>query len=110
LHPTICELVGAPIPASVDGRSLVPMLHGERDALYPEVFTHFRDVQRAIRTDEWKYIFYPQAHREQLFHLASDPHELHNLLDEPEHAAVLADLRIRLARWRQSWRDPTLAD
>jgi len=108
LYPTICELVGAPIPASVDGRSLVPILKGERESIYPEVFTHFRDVQRAIRTHEWKYIVYPQAEREQLFHLAADADELRNLIEAPDHAAVLADLRTRLTEWRGSWNDPTL--
>jgi arylsulfatase A-like enzyme len=110
LYPTICELAGAPIPASVDGRSLVPILRGERESSYSEVFTHFRDVQRAIRTDEWKYIVYLKAQREQLFHLASDPHELTNLSDDADYASVLADLRTRLTRWRDSWSDPTLKD
>jgi arylsulfatase A-like enzyme len=108
LFPTICELVGAPILASVDGRSLIPILHGERESIYPEVFTHFRDVQRAVRTDEWKYIVYPQSQREQLFHLGADPDELNNLIDTPDQAAVLADLRGRLTRWRESWNDPAL--
>lgn len=30
LLPTVCELVGQPIPAGVQGRSLVPLLRGER--------------------------------------------------------------------------------
>lgn len=107
LFPTICELAGAEIPAAVDGRSVVPVLRGEREQVYDAVFTHFLKVQRAIRTDGWKYIVYPQAQREQLFSLADDPDELTNLIGKPEHAARLEGLRARMTQWRRSWEDPT---
>jgi len=37
---------------------------------------------------------------EELYDLESDPHELHNLADDPQHAAVLAELRAALDDWR----------
>jgi len=108
LYPTTCDLAGAAIPDTVDGRSLAPVLKGERDEIYPEVFAHFRDSQRMIRTDEWKYVVYPQVDQEQLFHLPNDPYELTNLIADPAHAGTLRDLRSRLTDWRREHGDPTL--
>jgi arylsulfatase A-like enzyme len=110
LFPTICELAGVAIPESVQGRSLAPVLRGEQEQVYDAVFTHFLKVQRAIRTDGWKYIVYPVAEREQLFRLTDDPDELTNLLDDPQHAETLNALRTRLTQWRRSWNDPMLEE
>jgi arylsulfatase A-like enzyme len=108
LLPTVCELTSTPIPDSVEGRSLVPLLRGEVDSVYAEVFAHFRDSQRMIRTQQWKYVAYPQAEREQLFDLAADPFELRDLSGDPSHSEVLTLLRRRLNEWRQERNDPTL--
>ncbi len=50
---------------------------------------------------------------EELYDLANDPHELHNLADGPladEHAHTLADLRERLEAWMQETNDGGLID
>ena len=46
---------------------------------------------------------------EQLFDLVLDPNEAHNLVDDPAHAGVLADLRARLEAWQRETDDPLLA-
>jgi len=46
---------------------------------------------------------------EALYHTASDPYELKNLVDDPNHAAVLAELRRELDRWMQDQGDPGAA-
>lgn len=109
LLPTICDLVGVPVPDKVDGRSLAPLLRGECDQVYDEVFTHFGPWQRAIRTRRWKHVAYPQAGREQLFDLKNDPDELQDVSDVADHAEVLGELRARLSAWRGAWSDPTLS-
>ena len=47
--------------------------------------------------------------REQLYDLLFDPNEANNLLDDPDYAAVLADLRGRLETWMRDTEDPLLA-
>lgn len=108
LYPTICDLIGTEIPETVQGKSLLPVLKGESEKVYDAVFSHFRDTQRAIRTDKWKYIIYPQAGREQLFHLNHDPDELTNLAEDEKFSNIKADLASRLDEWRRERADPTL--
>jgi arylsulfatase A-like enzyme len=113
--PTVVEGLGLSLPQPVDGRSAWSLLqpagspqapqapqarpadwpddaylqyHGEGVALYSI---------RALRTAQYKYVYYP-FDRDELYDLASDPWELHNRLDDPALAAVLADLRQRLVR------------
>jgi arylsulfatase A-like enzyme len=106
IYPTVCQLTGVPIPSTVEAKSFVPLLSGEAQAIHPHVFCYFRDVQRAIRTDRWKYIRYPQVAREQLFDLQQDPLELEDLSADPARAGVLNDLRTQLAAWQRSVGDP----
>jgi len=106
VYPTVCELAGVPIPASVEARSLAPVLRGELESVREQVFCHFRDVQRMIRTDRWKLIHYPKIARWQLFDLVTDGLERHDLSTDPRHAAVLADLQTRLKAMQRQLGDP----
>ena len=77
LFPTLCDLAGIAAPKDrVDGVSLKPVLDGAVDEIHPFVVGYFRNFQRMIRTDEWKYVEYPEAGVRQLFHLTRDPREL----------------------------------
>jgi arylsulfatase A-like enzyme len=87
LLPTFCDFAGATIPAGVEGRSVWRIIRGESTAVRDVLYTAYRDCQRAVRDDRWKLIHYPLVDRTQLFDLGSDPHELVNLAEEPEHAA-----------------------
>ncbi len=101
LYPTVCDLVGIEIPETVQGHSLVRVLRGRTDRVYPCVFGHFANAQRMIRTDRWKLVYYPKNDKYQLFDLADDPYELKSLAGDPCHAAVLAELRAKLEAWQR---------
>lgn len=107
VYPTVCELAGVPVPGSVQGRSLAPVLRGERQEIYEEVFAYFTDTQRLIRTREgWKLVWYPRGSRLQLFQVNEDPHELRDLAADPAQASRVASLQARLAAWQREHRDP----
>jgi len=105
LYPTTCELAGVPVPDSVTATSFAPVLRGERDDHHDTIFGYFRDSQRMIRTDRWKYIEYPQVDEVQLFDLAEDPFELRDLAEDPEFAEARKELADRLMEWRREQGD-----
>lgn len=106
LFPTLCELSGAPVPATVTGTSLAPLLRHQASSVHEFVTGMFTDTQRMICDERWKLIVYPQAGREQLFDLQEDPLELRNLAAQAEHASVRQKLLAKLTRWRADNGDP----
>ena len=108
LAPTFLELAGAPVPATIQGRSWLGVLRGEdpgRDSFFYEYYqeTRYRPeggygstpTMLGVRSRDWKYITYPELEGEidELYNLAQDPEELNNLAPDPAHAADLARMK-----------------
>lgn len=101
--PTIEELAGVEIPGDVQGKSLLPLIRGEKtdwrpDFFYEHNFKHGSIPQtEGVRTSRWKYTRYVSEDPvyEELFDLKNDPHEEQNLAKVAEHAEVLDRLRKR---------------
>src|SRR5690606_18105909 len=59
LPPTLLDAAGLPVPETMQGRSLLPLLKGGREAsAWPqEVFVQISEAEvgRAVRTRRWKY-------------------------------------------------------
>jgi choline-sulfatase len=107
LLPTLVELGrGAPRetwPDSLDGQSLVPHLRNEADAHDEAIGEYLAEGAIApivmLRRGAYKFIHCP-ADPDQLFDLAADPLERHNLAENPQHAKRVAALREEMAgRW-----------
>jgi arylsulfatase A-like enzyme len=101
IFPTVCDLVGAPVPKELDGESLAPMIHDPARPGRKSLFLAYRDLQRAVRDERWKLIRYPQIDKTQLFDLASDPEELQDRSHEPEQAARIESLLAELESWQK---------
>jgi arylsulfatase A-like enzyme len=103
VFPTLCDLASVPIPASVEGLSLVPAMAGPSAPVRDSLYHAYRHVQRAVRDDRHKLIAYNSGGTgaEQLFDLEDDPMEMDDLIDSPAHTAVATQLRERLHAWRQ---------
>jgi arylsulfatase A-like enzyme len=126
LAPTFIELAGLPVPDSMQGTSLVPLLKAEspadwRDAIYYHY--HQRDSGRTqhtvaphygIRTDRWKLIYiYDDGKVEpewELYDLAADPDEMLNLYADPAYSTTLAMLKEKLQAMRRDVNDKTGGD
>ena len=100
LFPTICDLVGAPIPQGLDGESLVPVIDGEEPEVRKTLFYAYRNVQRAVRNDRWKIIRYPEIKRTQLFDLKNDPDETKDLSGSPEQAERIKKMMDLMQQWQ----------
>lgn len=116
IAPTIAALLG--VPWKADGRSLVPLLSGAgRSVRSALLIQNCRGVSRGtpicsglsfyggqsrtagfegVVTSRYKYVRYDDGTRE-LFDLRADPFELSNLIGNPASAAIVADLRTKLA-------------
>ncbi len=111
LMPTLLEYLGYENPAaeSLPGQSFAPLLEGgeiaDRDSVY--VYDEYGPV-RMVRTRGWKYVHrYPYGPHE-LYDLAGDPDEDHNLLDEPGQRARISELEAQLEAWFVRYVDPDL--
>jgi arylsulfatase A-like enzyme len=90
------------------GRDFGPLLRGEPGGHEAVVVFDEYGPARMVRTREWKYVHrYPLGPHE-LYDLAEDPEERHNLVDDPARHGVAADLRATLADWFVRYTDPRL--
>jgi arylsulfatase len=113
--PTVLDLCGVPIPEGEvpaapeaplapppwPGRSLVPQLRGESDALQHAVLVENDEDYLGLRlrtlvTDQYKLTVYPGQPYGELFDLKEDPGELHNRWSDPAYAEIRTELRLAL--------------
>ena len=94
IYPTLLELCGLQPKQGLSGKSLVPLLKDARAAWDRPALTTQGRQNHALRSERWRYIRYADG-SEELYDHERDPHEWHNLANNPEHAEVIA----RLARW-----------
>ncbi len=107
LYPTVCDLANIDVPQSIEGRSLAPVIRGEQKKVRDRAYCYFRDVQRMVRDDRWKLIYYPKIDRYQLFDNEQDPNEMKDLAGDPHYAEKLAAMKTDLADWQRRVNDPT---
>lgn len=85
LHPTILDLANVS-KRGVWFQTLLPLLRGENTGR-PFITSHYRNLQRMIRDARYKLIEYTVGgqRRVQLFDLAEDTWECHDLSTDPTH-------------------------
>ncbi|MGG1515489.1 sulfatase-like hydrolase/transferase [Paenibacillus oryzisoli] len=110
LPPTLLDAAGIPVPDSMQGRSVLPLVRGEKEGWPEEVLVQISESQvgRAIRTQRWKYSVRATGVNDSkdagadtygedfLYDLQSDPHELNNLIGVEAFNHIAAELRMRL--------------
>lgn len=69
------------------------------------LFTAYKNIQRAIHDDHWKFIRYPQINKTQFFDLQNDPHELKNLAEKLDHVDKVKAMLALLATAQNEYGD-----
>jgi len=101
--PTLLDLARVEPPAVMDGASLLPLLGGTGEPDRAVVGEYMGEGAIApiflIRRGPWKFVW-SQPDGAQLYDLDADPHELTNLVGDPDFTDVLADFTAELlGRW-----------
>ena len=123
LAPTILDLAGLPVPESMQGTSLAPLLRGEKPAgwrssvyyrYYHDPGHHNTRAHYGVRTATHKLIHYWKKDAWEMYDLVADPTEQHNLLFDPAEAAApavaarFAELKAELQRLQRDYGDTGL--
>ncbi len=124
----MCGLDPKVVLPSGQGRSFRPLLHGEIPADWPQSMyyrywehddpTHHAWAHYGVRTKTHKLVYfyadglgtdgssatsYPPEW--EMYDLRVDPREMHNIADDPAHAATRTGLEAELARLQRHYRD-----
>jgi arylsulfatase A-like enzyme len=112
--PTFMDLAGLPVPADMQGRSLVPLLKGERLAdwrtswyyrYYHDPGDHNTRAHYGVRTATHKLIYFWKKDQWEMYDLVKDPDELHNLYSDPAQKETVAKLKTELYRLKKEVKD-----
>jgi arylsulfatase A-like enzyme len=98
LMPTLLELAGLPVPAHVEGRSIVAgdgreLIHG----LWGGGPAEGMSPTRMVRDARYKLVYYPVGNVVQLFDMVEDPREMRDLADDSAHSEVRRRLEREMA-------------
>ena len=108
IFPTMFELLGLPVPATVDGKSFASILKDPKRKTRDTLVHAYRHFQRAVRTSRWKFIRYNVngTQTRQLFDLQADPWEMKNLAADPDLAETVNQLDALLRMGLKQAGDP----
>lgn len=108
IFPTLCDLAGIEKPESATGKSLAPVLRGEKQQVRHATYHAYRQHQRAYRKGDYKLIEYVRAPDRdgknkvefmagsrvtQLFNVKTDPWETTDLSFQPAQRQRVALMR-----------------
>ena len=112
--PTFLNLAKINIPNDIQGISLTPLWEEKnpkwRDALYYHYYEfpneHMVKRHYGIRTDRYKLIhFYKDIDEWEFFDLQKDREEMNNQYGNSEYAGVVKDLKERLVKLQEQYKD-----
>ncbi len=120
LTATIYELAGLPIPPSLHGRSLLPIVSGESPKDWRKSFLYEAPTPQlgsqplwAVRNDRWKYVE-TQASEDsdevfaELYDLQFDAIENTNLATDAQYQDIAGELAQQLSQHRQALQQPSV--
>lgn len=114
---TFLDAAGVPIPAEMQGRSLRPILHGEKPAdwrtsfyyqYYEYPVPHRVRPHYGVVTDRYKLVRFYGIGEDywELYDREKDPHELRSVYGDPSYAKATSELERELTRLRTELKVP----
>ncbi len=114
---TFLEAAGLPVPADMQGRSLIPLLRGQTPADWRKSFyyhyyedggEHAVAKHYGVITDRYKLAHFYDVKPPywELYDLQKDPQEMRSVFGQPSYAAAQKELATELTRLRQTLQVP----
>jgi iduronate 2-sulfatase len=114
IYPTLAEACGLPLPAHLEGTSLLPVLRDPGASVKTAAFSQYpRAVDRkqlmgySMRTDRYRFTRWvdrndhTQLAAVELYDHQADPQENTNIADDPANAKLVEELT---KQWEAGWR------
>uniref|UniRef100_UPI003561CCDE sulfatase/phosphatase domain-containing protein n=1 Tax=Mariniflexile sp. TaxID=1979402 RepID=UPI003561CCDE len=105
VFPSLADLCNLPEPTNIDGKNFISIVKGKASKIRESLYTSYRHTARAVRTDEWKLIRYPERNFTQLFNLKNDPLEIHNLAELSDYKSKVSEMMGLIETWHKSTDD-----
>ena len=126
IAPTILDLAGLKKSERMPGKSFLPVVCNEKEAIHEAVYgeNNFDDFHpvisevenpasyqsirsKFVRTKHYKYIRYHECHPvvEELWKISEDTLETHNLINDPEYEEVAEEMRNKLDDFENQYVD-----
>jgi len=111
---TFLEAAGLPVPNTMQGRSLMPVLRGRvpadwRTSMYYRYYhdpgDHNTRAHYGVRTRTHKLIYFWKKDQWELYDLVNDPLEMNNIYGQPGQEKITATLKAELLRLKQAVHD-----
>jgi arylsulfatase A-like enzyme len=98
LYPTLCELCHVPLPEGRDGVSLIPVVKGQEEGK-GQAFCEWEWLDKkvaAIRTRDYRLVYYNGDVAGELYDHRNDPYEMHNVWGDPAYREARLSLTEQL--------------
>lgn len=115
IFPTLCELSGVPVPPTLDGQSLAPILSGNSDKVKDFAISQYPRGKRmgySLRNERYRYTAWFEMDfmkgekaqnekliAEELYDYEKDPNETQNLVEFENHVQIHKELSQQLSEF-----------
>ncbi|MDH5603233.1 MAG: sulfatase-like hydrolase/transferase, partial [Cyclobacteriaceae bacterium] len=115
IYPTLADLAGFEQPAHLDGQSLLPQIKNQDTETKPVITSYqFSWTQKpvtghAVRSYQYRYIYYPDINLEELYDHKMDPDEWYNCAYKKENKKIIKAHRKILSQMipTLTWKEET---
>ena len=108
IAPTIYQYLGIAPPATVEAKSLLPLLQKKQENVRQNIYNVYGHWSRSLKTaDGYKLILYNVSGNmtSQLFNLGEDPWETKNLASDPQYQSRIEQMKKQLKAEMQAAHD-----
>ncbi len=110
---TFLDMAGVDIPGDMQGKSLVPLLKGDKGEFRDAIFYHYYEypswhmVTRhfGVKNERFKLIYYYLNDEWELFDLKQDAQEMYNLYNAPGYEPIVSDMKVKLKELAVHYQD-----